>query len=98
MRTRATTTTTTTTTTTIFSLPMKRKAAVLKIANRMPIIRSNNFTDGVLLILKDSYILLILGMTCLYEISLTILDFEMKLIAVEQSHRNHTQLEILVER
>ena len=38
-----------------------------------------------LFIIVIRYVLLILGMSCLYEISLTILDYEMKLIAVEES-------------
>jgi AAA family ATP:ADP antiporter len=38
----------------------------------------------VFLILKHNYLLLILGVSCLYEISLTCLDYEMKLIGLDR--------------
>lgn len=41
------------------------------------------FMSGVYLILKHNYLLLILGVSCLYEVSLTCLDYEMKLIGLD---------------
>lgn len=40
--------------------------------------------SGLYLILKHRYVLLILGVSCLYEISLTCLDYEMKLIGLDR--------------
>ncbi len=40
--------------------------------------------SGVYLILKHNYLLLILGVSCLYEVSLTCLDYEMKLIGLDR--------------
>jgi len=40
--------------------------------------------SGLYLILKHKYVLLILGVSCLYEISLTCLDYEMKLIGLDR--------------
>ena len=40
--------------------------------------------SGLHLILKHNYVLLILGVSCLYEISLTCLDYEMKLIGLDR--------------
>lgn len=45
---------------------------------------SKMFLSGVHLILRHNYLLLILGVSCLYEISLTCLDYEMKLIGLEK--------------
>ncbi len=42
------------------------------------------FFSGVFLILKYNYLLLILGVSCLYEVSLTCLDYEMKLIGLDR--------------
>lgn len=42
------------------------------------------YFSGVFLILKYNYLLLILGVSCLYEISLTCLDYEMKLIGLDR--------------
>lgn len=39
---------------------------------------------GIHLILKYNYLLLILGVSCLYEVSLTCLDYEMKLIGLDR--------------
>jgi hypothetical protein len=36
--------------------------------------------SGIYLILKHNYVLLILGVSCLYEVSLTCLDYQMKLL------------------
>lgn len=41
------------------------------------------YFSGVYLILKHNYLLLILGVSCLYEVSLTCLDYEMKLIGLD---------------
>ena len=38
------------------------------------------FWSGVYLILKHNYVILILGVSCLYEVSLTCLDYQMKLL------------------
>lgn len=40
--------------------------------------------SGLYLVLKHNYVLLILGVSCLYEISLTCLDYEMKLIGLDR--------------
>jgi ATP/ADP translocase len=45
---------------------------------------SMSFISGVYLILRHNYLILILGVSCLYEISLTCLDYEMKLIGLER--------------
>mmetsp|Transcript_8238 Transcript_8238/g.12414 ORF Transcript_8238/g.12414 Transcript_8238/m.12414 type:complete len:669 (-) Transcript_8238:118-2124(-) len=42
------------------------------------------FFSGVFLIMKYNYLLLILGVSCLYEVSLTCLDYEMKLIGLDR--------------
>lgn len=42
------------------------------------------YMSGVNLILKHNYLLLILGVSCLYEVSLTCLDYEMKLIGLDR--------------
>lgn len=47
-------------------------------------IASNTYISGFHLILKHNYLLLILGVSCLYEISLTCLDYEMKLIGLDR--------------
>ena len=38
------------------------------------------FWSGIYLILKHRYVMLILGVSCLYEVSLTCLDYQMKLL------------------
>lgn len=45
---------------------------------------SKVFLSGVYLIVKHNYLLLILGVSCLYEVSLTCLDYEMKLIGLDR--------------
>ncbi len=45
---------------------------------------STRYMSGVHLILKYNYLLLILGVSCLYEVSLTCLDYEMKLIGLDR--------------
>jgi len=47
-------------------------------------INSKVFMSGVYLIVRHKYLLLILGVSCLYEISLTCLDYEMKLIGLDR--------------
>lgn len=42
------------------------------------------FFSGVFMIMKYNYLLLILGVSCLYEVSLTCLDYEMKLIGLDR--------------
>ena len=46
--------------------------------------------SGLRLILKHKYVLLILGVSCLYEISLTCLDYEMKLIGLDRFSEEST--------
>jgi len=46
--------------------------------------RCRDFVSGLFLILKHDYLLLILGVSCLYEVSLTCLDYEMKLIGLNR--------------
>mmetsp|Transcript_46914 Transcript_46914/g.114434 ORF Transcript_46914/g.114434 Transcript_46914/m.114434 type:complete len:876 (-) Transcript_46914:40-2667(-) len=38
------------------------------------------FWSGLYLIIRHSYVLLILGVSCLYEVSMTLLDYQMKLL------------------
>ena len=40
------------------------------------------FWSGIFLILRHTYVMLILGVSCLYEISLTCLDYQMKLLGL----------------
>jgi len=40
------------------------------------------FWSGVYLIFRHSYVLLILGVSCLYEVAMTLLDYQMKLLGV----------------
>lgn len=47
-------------------------------------VTSDSYLSGAYLILKHNYLLLILGVSCLYEISLTCLDYEMKLIGLHR--------------
>lgn len=42
----------------------------------------NKYMSGVFLILQHYYLLLILGVSCLHEVSLTCLDYEMKLMGL----------------
>ena len=42
--------------------------------------RTKPFWSGVYLIIRNYYVLLILGVSCLYEVSLTCLDYQMKLL------------------
>ena len=44
----------------------------------------DKYMSGVFLILQHNYLLLILGVSCLHEVSLTCLDYEMKLIGLEK--------------
>ena len=44
--------------------------------------RSNPFWSGLRLIFNHSYVLLILGVSCLYEVAMTLLDYQMKLLGV----------------
>jgi len=43
---------------------------------------STSFMSGVYLILRHNYLLLILGVSCLYEVALTCLDYEFKLVSL----------------
>lgn len=45
------------------------------------------FWSGLYLIFKHSYVLLILGVSCLYEISMTVLDYQMKLLGYARFDR-----------
>lgn len=40
------------------------------------------FWSGLYLIVRHNYVLLILGVSCLYEVSLTLLDYQMKLLGL----------------
>lgn len=40
------------------------------------------FWSGLYLIFRHSYVLLILGVSCLYEVAMTLLDYQMKLLGV----------------
>lgn len=53
---------------------------------------SHMFLSGVQLIVKHSYVLYILGVSCLYEVTLTTLDYQMKLLG-RQSFDNPFDLE-----
>jgi ATP/ADP translocase len=67
------------------------KQSILENSQSTNIAKSNDsfenslkmFLSGVFLILKYNYLLLILGVSCLYEVSLTCLDYEMKLIGLD---------------
>ncbi|CAJ1936253.1 unnamed protein product [Cylindrotheca closterium] len=51
------------------------------------------FWSGIYLILRHNYVLLILGVSCLYEIALTCLDYQMKLLGLakfEKSSKEET--------
>ena len=53
--------------------------------------------SGVRLILKHNYVLLILGVSCLYEVSLTCLNYQMTLLGwskFEESHNNVSQYDV----
>eukprot|EP00535_Pseudo-nitzschia_heimii_P006703 CAMPEP_0197181042 /NCGR_PEP_ID=MMETSP1423-20130617/5439_1 /TAXON_ID=476441 /ORGANISM="Pseudo-nitzschia heimii, Strain UNC1101" /LENGTH=705 /DNA_ID=CAMNT_0042631205 /DNA_START=231 /DNA_END=2348 /DNA_ORIENTATION=- len=43
---------------------------------------TNPFWSGLYLIFNHSYVLLILGVSCLYEVAMTLLDYQMKLLGV----------------
>jgi AAA family ATP:ADP antiporter len=68
------------------SLHMKRSVKEIDTHNFTPSkdMSSSSYVSGVSLILKNNYLLLILGVSCLYEISLTCLDYEMKLIGLDR--------------
>ena len=34
--------------------------------------------DGLMLVIKHDYVILVLGISCLFEVVLTVLDYEMK--------------------
>eukprot|EP00536_Pseudo-nitzschia_multiseries_P018847 jgi/Psemu1/230495/e_gw1.3235.6.1 len=44
------------------------------------------FWSGLYLIFSHSYVLLILGVSCLYEVAMTLLDYQMKLLGVARFH------------
>lgn len=46
--------------------------------------QSSSLWSGVHLILRHNYVLLLLGVSCLYEVSLTCLDYQMKLIGYKR--------------
>lgn len=46
------------------------------------------FWSGLYLIVRHSYVLLILGVSCLYEISMTLLDYQMKLLGFARFDSN----------
>mmetsp|Transcript_670 Transcript_670/g.724 ORF Transcript_670/g.724 Transcript_670/m.724 type:complete len:770 (+) Transcript_670:159-2468(+) len=46
------------------------------------------FWSGLYLIFQHSYVLLILGVSCLYEISMTLLDYQMKLLGFAKFNDN----------
>lgn len=46
------------------------------------------FWSGLYLIWNNSYILLILGVSCLYEVAMTLLDYQMKLLGVAKFSAN----------
>ena len=45
---------------------------------------------GVYLILRHNYVLLIMGVSCLYEVSLTCLDYQMKLLGWSRFEERHS--------
>jgi hypothetical protein len=46
--------------------------------------------SGVFLILRHNYVLLIMGVSCLYEVSLTCLDYQMKLLGWNRFEERHS--------
>mmetsp|Transcript_24356 Transcript_24356/g.40368 ORF Transcript_24356/g.40368 Transcript_24356/m.40368 type:complete len:641 (+) Transcript_24356:103-2025(+) len=48
--------------------------------------------SGIHLILKHNYVLLILGVSCLYEVSLTCLDYQMKLLGWNHFEQESAQI------
>lgn len=62
------------------------------------------FWSGVYLIFNHSYVLLILGVSCLYEVAMTLLDYQMKLLgfakfndsgataSIAANHENHDDM------
>ncbi len=61
-------------------LPAPQAAAAT--AADMGIIKS--FMDGLRLMTSHRYLLLLMGVSCLYEVVLTVLDYEMKVLAVHK--------------
>ncbi|KAL3943156.1 MAG: hypothetical protein SGBAC_002758 [Bacillariaceae sp.] len=49
------------------------------------------FWSGIYLILRHNYVLLILGVSCLYEIALTCLDYQMKLLGLAKFEKVATE-------
>lgn len=49
---------------------------------------AKSFASGVYLILKHQYLIYILGVSCLYEVALTCLDYEMKLVGLAMFQSN----------
>lgn len=55
---------------------------------------SSSLWSGVHLILRHNYVLLVLGVSCLYEVSLTCLDYQMKLIGYSKFESNNNGQEL----
>jgi len=58
-----------------------------------PVVNGTKSKSGLLLILQHKYLLSILAVSCLYEVSLTCLDYEMKLVGLSRfnlSQQNST--------
>jgi len=67
---------------------LQRAAAAARLADNSAATSTTKdpraFVSGLHLVLRHDYLLLILGVSCLYEISLTCLDYQMKLIGLDR--------------
>lgn len=51
------------------------------------------FSEGFMLLLRNKYMLMVFGVSCLYEIVVTILDYQFKILAV---HANSTKPDVIL--
>lgn len=65
-----------------FSYSADKLGGEIPSENEVSSASTSNNVSGIHLILKYNYLLLILGLSCLYEVVLTVIDYEMKLIGL----------------
>lgn len=66
--------------------PSSTSAAPVKLSTLQSIASAfSGFYEGLFLIAKYSYVMHIMGVTCLYEIVLTVMDYEFKLLGADRT-------------
>ncbi len=50
----------------------------------------NSFWEGIFLIWRDRYLMIIFGVSCAYEVVVTIMDYQFKILAAQESSSNES--------